>query len=255
LLRFLKPKGVTHSLNNSTDLILYQALEAIPLGIAVFDGAGKIVAVNSNLSEVFGVASHEVRGYNLERLLREKGLPPDHPLFQTHAGKEYTGPAAPLTGCHPSYASTHYFKGDGGAPQIPASLPPGPASQHSASPDRFQPLSVRATSHSPLCKFFASIIQVFYFYYLVLQYYYSGLDHRVCSLIHFCVHRGLSPLHAYKLFASIIWYYSTIIRALLIVDTKMSTRKTESPRPEVGSLRDMGTTADRQTTLSSHLFR
>lgn len=81
------------------------------------------------------------------------------------------------------------------------------------------------------------------------------LDHGVCSLIHFCVHRGLSPLHAYKLFASIIWYYSTIIRALLIVDTKMSTRKTESPRPEVGSLRDMGTTTDRQTTLSSHLFR
>jgi signal transduction histidine kinase len=117
LLRFLKPKGVTHSLNNSTDLILYQALEAIPLGIAVFDGAGKIVAVNSNLAEVFGVASHEVRGYNLERLLREKGLPPDHPLFQTHAGKEYTGPAAPLTGCHPSYASTHYFKGDDGESQ------------------------------------------------------------------------------------------------------------------------------------------
>lgn len=108
---------MTHSLNNSTDLILYQALEAIPLGIAVFDGAGKIVAVNSNLAEVWGVASHKVHGYNLERLLREKGLPPDHPLFQIHAGREYTGPAAALTSCHPSYVSTHYFKGDDGESQ------------------------------------------------------------------------------------------------------------------------------------------
>lgn len=102
------------SLNNSTDPILYQVLEAIPLGIAVFDGAGKIAAVNSNLAEVFDLASSKARGCNLERLLREKGLPPDHPLFQTHAGKEYTGPAAPLTSIYPSYVSTHILKGDSG---------------------------------------------------------------------------------------------------------------------------------------------
>lgn len=103
-----------HYLNNNTNLTLYQVLEAIPLGMAVFDRAGDIVAVNSRLAEVLGLVPVEAQGSNLEMLLREKGLPPDHPLFQIHSGKEYTGIAAPLTNCYPSYVSTHILKDDGG---------------------------------------------------------------------------------------------------------------------------------------------
>lgn len=108
-------KGVIHSLNNNTEHILWQALEAIPLGIAVYDGTGKIAAVNSRLGEVLGIAAPKARGRNLEQLLREKGIPLDHPfLQQLHSGEEYSGPAAPLTDCYPSYVSTHIFKGEGG---------------------------------------------------------------------------------------------------------------------------------------------
>lgn len=103
-----------HYLNNNTDLTLYQVLEAIPLGMAVFDRAGDIIAVNSGVAEVLGLVPVDAQGCNLEVLLREKGLPQDHPLFQIHSGKEYTGTAAPLTDCYPSYVSTHILKDDGG---------------------------------------------------------------------------------------------------------------------------------------------
>jgi len=105
---------VTQSLNNSIDSLLYQALEAVPLGIAVFNAAGNIVTVNSSLAGVFGLAVHDIRGKDIEKLLLEKGIPSNHPLFQLHTGKEYTGSADPLTSYYPSYVSTHLIKGNCG---------------------------------------------------------------------------------------------------------------------------------------------
>ncbi|HBI26603.1 MAG TPA: hypothetical protein DDY25_02585, partial [Peptococcaceae bacterium] len=103
-----------HFLNNSPDLILYQAFEAIPLGIAVFDLTGKIAFMNSNLAEVMGLDPHQVCGEDIKGLLQGKGIPSGHPLFRILAGEEYTGPAAPLTDCYPSYVSTKIVKGDDG---------------------------------------------------------------------------------------------------------------------------------------------
>lgn len=100
------------SLNKSIDSVLHRALEAIPLGIAVFDAAGKIVTVNSKLAMALGYAAHELRGGDMERLFLEKGVPSSHPLFRLHM--EYAGPADPLTSCYPSYVSTHIMKGERG---------------------------------------------------------------------------------------------------------------------------------------------
>jgi two-component system sensor histidine kinase AtoS len=101
-------------LNNSPDLILYQAFEAVPLGIAVFDLTGKVAFMNSNLAEVMGLDPHQVCGEDIKRLLQGKGIPSGHPLYRILAGEEYKGTAAPLTDGYPSYVSTHIIKGDDG---------------------------------------------------------------------------------------------------------------------------------------------
>lgn len=101
-------------MNNSPDLILYQAFEAVPLGLAVFDRNGKIAFMNSNLAEVMGLDPHEACGDDIKGLLQEKGIPSGHPLYRIFAGEEYTGTAAPLTDGYPSYVSTKIVKGDDG---------------------------------------------------------------------------------------------------------------------------------------------
>ncbi|MGI6404961.1 MAG: two-component system sensor histidine kinase NtrB [Syntrophaceticus sp.] len=94
--------------------IFYQAFEALPLGIAVFDRTGKVAFMNSNLAKVMGLDPNQVCEENIKRLLQEKGVPAEHPLFRIFAGEEYTGTAAPLTDFYPSYVSTKILKGDDG---------------------------------------------------------------------------------------------------------------------------------------------
>lgn len=94
--------------------ILHQAFEAVPLGIAVFDRTGNILLMNNKLAKVMGLASNQWCGENIKKLLQEKGVPEEHPLFRIFAGEEYTGAVGPLTDYCPSYVSTHILKGDQG---------------------------------------------------------------------------------------------------------------------------------------------
>lgn len=101
-------------MNNSSDLILHQAFEAVPLGIAVFDLTGKVAFMNSSLAEVMGLDTHQACGKDIIRLLQGIGIPSGHPLFRILTGEEYAGTVAPLTDGYPSYVSTKIVKGDDG---------------------------------------------------------------------------------------------------------------------------------------------
>lgn len=102
-------------MNTNLELSLPQVLEAIPLGIVVFNRKGKVIALNPLFAAVVGVTGEEVRGRNILDLLRGKGVAPDHPLLQSlNEGRDYTGPVTPITSQYPSYLSTHIIKNDRG---------------------------------------------------------------------------------------------------------------------------------------------
>lgn len=96
------------------DLELNQLMEAIPLGIVVFDKSWKIVVVNSSFAGILGIDPAEAKGRDLKEILLKKGVYDQHPLFQTLDGHEYTGPVSPLTDSYPSYISTHLLRGEAG---------------------------------------------------------------------------------------------------------------------------------------------
>lgn len=96
------------------DLKLNQVLEAIPLGIVVFDNNWKIIVVNSSIAGILGIDPQKARDRDLKEILINKGVYDQHPLFETLAGHEYTGPVSPLTDSYPSYISTHLLRGETG---------------------------------------------------------------------------------------------------------------------------------------------
>lgn len=101
-------------MNINKDPTLNQVMEAIPLGIAVFDKSWKIVVVNSSFAGILGIDPQQARDLDLKEILLSKGVYDQHPLFQTLDGHEYTGPVSPLTDSYPSYISTHLLQGEAG---------------------------------------------------------------------------------------------------------------------------------------------
>jgi len=101
-------------LNINKDPTLNRVLEAIPLGIVVFNRSWKIVVVNSAFAEVLGIDPQLAGDRDLKEILLNKGVNHKHPLFQTLDGYEYTGPVPPLTDSYPSYISTHLLQGEAG---------------------------------------------------------------------------------------------------------------------------------------------
>ena len=106
-------KGVL-LLNANKDPTLNQVVEAIPLGVVVFNRSWKIVVVNSFFAEILGINTQLARDCDLKEILLSKGVSHKHPLFQTLSGYEYTGPVSPLTDSYPSYISTHLLRGEAG---------------------------------------------------------------------------------------------------------------------------------------------
>ena len=106
-------KGVL-LLNINKDPTLNQVMEAIPLGVVVFNRSWKIVVVNSSFAGILGINPQLARDCDLKEILLGKGVNHKHPLFQTLYGYEYTGHVSPLTDSYPSYISTHLLRGEAG---------------------------------------------------------------------------------------------------------------------------------------------
>ncbi|MGI5927856.1 MAG: two-component system sensor histidine kinase NtrB [Thermacetogeniaceae bacterium] len=101
-------------MNINKDPTLNQVMEAIPLGVVVFNRSWKIVVVNSSFAGILGINPQLARDCDLKEILLGKGVNHKHPLFQTLDGYEYTGPVSPLTDSYPSYISTHLLRGEAG---------------------------------------------------------------------------------------------------------------------------------------------
>ncbi|NLN22264.1 MAG: hypothetical protein GX188_09745 [Syntrophomonadaceae bacterium] len=101
-------------MNINKDPTLNQVMEAIPLGVVVFNRSWKIVVVNSSFAGILGINPQLARDCDLKEILLGKGVNHKHPLFQTLYGYEYTGPVSPLTDSYPSYISTHLLRGEAG---------------------------------------------------------------------------------------------------------------------------------------------